>query len=154
MGPVGDCTSPKIPSIYPERITSVEPGGLQPEMGRTGRWPVRVGGSSRTRTEVKVEGSGCFWLQASSRKIVAGPQAELKPLSNLSKRTAPRKIVLRSLSSELSAGKQNPPAAPRNQRTILIYCLYTGFSLHCVEVVAADEEATRGEGGLEGFRRR
>jgi hypothetical protein len=46
-------------------------------------------------------------------------------------RSASKKIVLRSLSSELAAGKQSPPAAPRNQRTSLAYYLHTGFNLHC-----------------------
>ena len=30
--------------LVPEQITSVEPGGIQPEMARTGRWPVRADG--------------------------------------------------------------------------------------------------------------
>ena len=33
-----------FPSDYPERITSVERGGVEPEMGRTGGWLIRVGG--------------------------------------------------------------------------------------------------------------
>ena len=31
---------------------------------------------------VKVEGSGCFWLRASSHEIAVDPQAELKRLSD------------------------------------------------------------------------
>ena len=34
--------NPKVPKS--ERITSVDPGGVQPEMGLPGRGPVRVGG--------------------------------------------------------------------------------------------------------------
>ena len=33
-----------FPSHCPEQITSVEPGGVQPEMGKTGRWNSRVFG--------------------------------------------------------------------------------------------------------------
>ena len=33
-----------VPSDYPERISSVDPGGVQPEMGLTDRGPVRVWG--------------------------------------------------------------------------------------------------------------
>ena len=64
-----------VPSNCPERITSVEHGGVQPEMGRTGRWPIRVGGPVEPTIAVKVEGSGCFWLRASSHEIATGPQA-------------------------------------------------------------------------------
>ena len=34
-----------VPSDYPELVTSVDPRGVQPEMGLAGRGPVRVGGS-------------------------------------------------------------------------------------------------------------
>jgi hypothetical protein len=33
-----------VPSEYPERIPSVDPGGVQPEMGLPGRRPIRAGG--------------------------------------------------------------------------------------------------------------
>ena len=36
--------SKTFPLLNPERITSVDPGGVQPEMGLTGRGPIRVGG--------------------------------------------------------------------------------------------------------------
>jgi hypothetical protein len=50
-----------VPSDYPERIPSVDPGGVQPEMGLPGRRRIRVGGPVEPVTVAKVEGSGCPW---------------------------------------------------------------------------------------------
>ena len=44
--PVDDFHLPveDVASDHPERISSVEPGGVQPEMGKTSKGPIRVGG--------------------------------------------------------------------------------------------------------------
>ena len=51
-----------VPSDYPERITSVEPGGVQPEMGGPADGLGR-GGPVEPATVAKVEGGGCSWSQ-------------------------------------------------------------------------------------------
>ena len=67
--------------------------------------------------------------------------APVLPVGAYKRGRSASKNVLRSLSSELTAGKQNPPSAPQNQRTSFVYCLHTGFSLHCVRQIIVSSHA-------------